>query len=145
MRDYSNSTTETFWTRNVRLVTFLVCMAVFLSACVFVGARVYDYFQPPEEALPAMREADLLALCSRTPSLRLRDFEAYEHESGGEWTIDGRTGKTLFLNVGERYSLTVMEEVQVGRIIYLVIEDRETDQTLDLLSRSADLADFFKR
>ena len=145
MRDYSNSTTETFWTRNVRLVTFLVCVAVFLSACVFVGTRVYDYFQPPKEELPAMREADLLALCSRTPSLRLRDFEAYEHESGGEWTIDGRTGKTLFLNVGERYSLTVMEEVQVGMIIYLVIEDRETDQTLDLLSKSADLADFFKR
>ena len=138
---YSESTTETFWTRNVRVITFLICIALFLGVVVpVVGYHMYGYFQTEEEPLDVMGEEELLAIYDRIKSSGLSLFDAYRKESVGEWVVAGKTGRTLFVDVGSAYYLTVMEEVERGVIVYAVLTERESKAELDLFDKETDKA-----
>ena len=87
-----------------------------------------------------MGEEEFLALYDRIKTSNLSLFDAYRKESVGEWVVAGKTGRTLFVDVGSSYYLTVMEEVERGVIVYAVLTERESKAELDLFDKETDKA-----
>ena len=145
--EYADSTTETFFSRNVRLITFLICVALLLGVGIpVIGYHMYGYFHTEEVKKPVMGEEELLGLFDYLGAVDLSVFDPFRSDAVGEWTVGGRTGKTLFVDVGEHCYLTVMEDVQSCVIVYAVLTDRQTREELDLLDKTThkqDVRSFF--
>lgn len=81
--------TETFVTRNVKLITFLVCLAIFL---VFFGPwsvmRVMDWIEQMETQEQfeetAMTYEEMVAILKKGKQLQWADFDGYYYEV--RWT-----------------------------------------------------------
>ena len=69
--------TETFFTRNVKLITFLICVAVILSP--FVVTYIRDVVEARREAeLPRMTVDELVYIADIGGDLRQRNLSKYE-------------------------------------------------------------------
>ncbi len=72
--------TETFFSRNVKLLTFIICMAVILSLMAAFGIwRMLNQesMKEPENRMTVLQMEDLVALGS---ALTWADFEGYDHD-----------------------------------------------------------------
>ena len=66
--------TETFWSRNVKLVTFICCMAVIIAGMVAFGIFLHGETKQPDNL---MTEEQMQALVEKGSLLTAKDFEPY--------------------------------------------------------------------
>lgn len=136
--------TETFLTRNVRLITFLICIAVFLGIfgplSVFHLVRYFDTLAD-EATLGTveMTTDDLVALSKRADVLTEKDFERFVREDGGEWKVGHKTGRMSYISVGDRYQLSCMVETSTRKVVYLTLMDLDSGESFDLLDKKTDI------
>ena len=65
---------ETFWSRNVKLVTFICCMAVIIAGMVAFGVFLHGETKQPDNL---MTEEQMQALVEKGSLLTAKDFEPY--------------------------------------------------------------------
>jgi hypothetical protein len=68
--------TETFWSRNVRLITFICCMAVMIAGMMAFGIFLHGETKQPDNL---MTEEQMQALVEKGSLLTLADFDPYPH------------------------------------------------------------------
>lgn len=150
MKRYAKDTagkTESFFTRNVKLITFLICIAVFLGIFGPLSVfHIYQYYVEMQEdgAYVDMTEDDLRALAKRADALTEKDFERFTREESDGWEIGNKTGKMLYIHVGERYLLSCMVEKETKNVVYLKLLDDENEETYDLLDGKVDIDEILK-
>lgn len=139
--------TETFFTRHVRLITFLICMAVFF--CTFVPlalwgpVNVFDLLQScnENEGREAMTVEDLHSVARKNKSLMITDLDRFIADtSKGEQA--GLQYVIYQIDVGDRYLLTASFNEASGRVYFLTLTDLKTDAYLDLLEDYRKLDEF---
>ena len=121
--------TETFWTRNVRLLTFLICTAVFLA--VFGPISVFQIKSCIEENAtgdPLTADA-VITLAERRLALKLSDFEDYE-----KTVSEGEDAVLYTIKVGEEYLVMVGAEDEDGMLTTFTVSRIQTDETVDVLA-----------
>ncbi len=135
--------TENFFTRNVRLITFLCCLAVFLT---FFGPisifYIDDYIESLEQDTRRdMTLEDLRSVSDAGRTLNMRALEQFKGEKSenGEGT---ESTVTYNIPVGERYFLMAGFYAESGKVYYLTLTDLEAHTDLDLLDRTSDLEAF---
>ena len=68
--------TETFWSRNVRLITFICCMAVIIAGMMAFGIFLHGETKQPDNL---MTEEQMQALVEKGSLLTLADFDPYPY------------------------------------------------------------------
>ena len=139
--------TESFFTRNVKLITFLICIAVFLGIFGPLSVfHIYQYYVEVQEdaSYVDMTEDDLRALAKRANVLTEKDFERFTREDGGEWEVGPKTGRMFYIQIGERYLLSCMVEKESKSVVYLKLLDDESEKTYDLLDVKVDIDEILK-
>ena len=69
--------TETFFTRNVKLITFLICIVIIFSPFVYV--YIMDTIEAKRlEKRPEMTVDELVLIADRAKDLHMRDLDKYE-------------------------------------------------------------------
>ncbi len=121
--------TETFWTRNVRLLTFLICMAVFLA--VFGPYSVFRIracmVENRLEGDP-MTVEDVIDLAALHDQLKFSDFQRFERsESKGEDTL------YYAVRVEEKYLVMVGASERRGPLTYFTVSRIDNDRTVDVM------------
>lgn len=137
--------TETFFSRNVRLITFLICMAVFFGT---VGPwsvfKIYEYIGQAQDTRVEMTLSDLHTLAARSASLTQKDLDGFYGERDVR-TVDGIEVEVYYqIPIGQEYSLFATSVTSTGRIMYLQLTDLNTFERIDLLDKNADLDAFLQ-
>lgn len=122
--------TETFWTRNVKLITFLICVAVFLTVFGPMSVfRIAKYIEENRDEGEEMSVETVLELSNRHQALRLSDFKKYE-----KTISDGEDAILYFLTVEEDYLVMVGAESKKGYLTCFTVTDTRTDKTVDVMA-----------
>ena len=136
--------TETFWTRNVKAITFFICLAVFLAAfgpwSVF---RIMDAIEESRVDGKLMDAGDVLDLAENRDSLYFSQFEEY-HGEVQEWEF----GKYYIINIEETYLVMVGTEMTNGRISYFTVTHIPSNEEIDVMGATFkldDLKDLLKK
>ena len=134
--------TETFFTRNVRLITFLICITVFLGIfgplSVFHIVRHFNEIKE-EASYTEMTVEDLRVLLKRADTLTEKDITRYAHDDGGDWKVADKTGRMYYIQLGERFQLSCMVELQTKSVVYLSLFDSDLNESFDLLDKKTDI------
>ena len=144
----SPAKTENFLSRNVRTVTFITVMVLFLLAALLLAWMVHGeaLFPMPEaeDARPEMTVEELRDVCARARTLTGEELARYRGENYDR-TIDGTVVEYYYyINaIGGRYNLSATERASDGRIMYLSLHDIKTKRTVDLLDGATDVGAFF--
>ncbi len=137
--------TENFWTRNVRTITFLCCLAVILSVIgPFSIFYIRDYLESVEQ--DSRREMTLEEVRTISASPRTLDHRAFDRFKGEKSENGEGTDRTVTYNIpiGERYFLMAGFYTENGKVYYLTLTDLERSADIDLLDRNSDLEAFLK-
>ena len=134
--------TENFFTRNVKLITFLVCVIIIFSP--FVATYIQDTIKArQEEERPEMTVEYLMLLAERGKDLRQRDlskFEAYREES------DMQNMKYAIYRIPvqhkENIILSISFDASMDYVFYINLTNMDTRAELDILSQADDLEEF---
>ena len=130
--------TETFLTRHVRLITFLVCITVFLFL-----------FWPI--AMPEMRklshEGDLRSQMTVSDVLRIADLgtrlQASELDQYVGTKVEMDYGDYYYIDVEPHYQMLAVFHKDTGLLLFCHLSDKVTDEKIDLLKNDAE--DFLKQ
>ena len=134
--------TETFFTRNVKLITFFICMAVIFSP--FVITYIQDIVQAQREASrPEMTVDELAHIAEIGKDLRQRDLSKYE-DYREEVDMQGMKYASYRIPVlHERdYYLSVSFDMAMDYVFYVNLIDLDTRAELYLLSDDNKLEEF---
>lgn len=134
--------TETFFTRNVKLITFFICIAVIFSP--FVITYIQDIVQAQREASrPEMTVDELAHIAEIGKDLRQRDLSKYE-DYREEVDMQGMKYASYRIPVlHERdYYLSVSFDMAMDYVFYVNLIDLDTRAELDLLSDANKLEEF---
>lgn len=137
--DVREMRTETFASRNVKLITFLVCMALFFA---FFGPvsffRVRDCMDSRRtEKMPELTCDDVIGLTEDRSRLSMQVLRRFR----GEYN-PGDKGNT-FTAYFDHYILLAFEDPATGLLTYCAVMDRNSEEKLDLTDKNADAAAFF--
>lgn len=138
-----DSSTETFFTRNVRTITFLICMAVFLAVAgpwSFFRIRdaIYEYQESKREP---MTVADVIQLSEYTRDVFLSDVDKFKGERSN-WTNEIH----YTVEIEDKYLLYVVAEPNTQKILYATlthldcVEEEYESKMADVLKK--DIATF---
>ena len=134
--------TETFFSRNVKLITFLICVAIILSP--FVITYIQDVMETRREAeLPKMTVDELVFIAERGNDLRQMDLSKYE-DYREEIDMQGMkyaSYRIPVLHEKELY-LTISFDMTMDYVFYVNLTDLDTRKELDLLSRADQIEEF---
>ena len=134
--------TETFFTRNVKLITFLICVAVILSP--FVVTYIRDVVEARREAeLPRMTVDELMYIADIGGDLRQRDLSKYE-DYREEIDMQGMkyaSYRIPVLHEKELY-LSISFDMTMDYVFYVNLIDLDTRKELDLLSHADQIEEF---
>ena len=136
--------TENFFTRNVKLITFLICIGVFLA---FFGPltvfTIINYIEEKQDSRPVMSEEELLALSELDRDLYFSDIDGFKGTKDIK-TIDvplsdgGTQVKEVeiyyYFDVGENYSALAIAEIETEKIIYFRLSNKRTQWKADVLT-----------
>lgn len=140
---YTAGKTETFFTRNVRLITFLICLGVFLA--LFGPLTVFtviNYIEERKDTRPVMSEEELLALSELDRDLYFSDIEGFKGLKDVKTiavSVDGGGTEIkeveiyYYFDIGEDYSALAIAEIDTGKIIYFRLNDKNTQWKADVL------------
>ena len=134
--------TENFFTRNVKLLTFFICVAVILAP--FVIVYINDVIEEKREAsLPDMTVDELVLIAEKSTDLRQRDlakFEGYRTENE-EQGMKYAMYRIPVLHE-ERMVLSISFDASLDYVFYLQLMNLETQEKLDLLTEPEKLEKF---
>lgn len=134
--------TETFFSRNVKLITFLICVAIILSP--FVITYIQDVMETRREAeLPKMTVDELVFIAERGNDLRQRDLSGYE-DYREEIDMQGMkyaSYRIPVLHEKELY-LSISFDMAMDYVFYVNLTDLDTRKELDLLSCADQIEEF---
>ena len=134
--------TETFFSRNVKLITFLICVAIILSP--FVITYIQDVMETRREAeLPKMTMDELVFIAERGNDLRQMDLSKYE-DYREEIDMQGMkyaSYRIPVLHEKELY-LSISFDMTMDYVFYVNLTDLDTREELDLLSCAGQIEEF---
>ena len=134
--------TETFFSRNVKLITFLICVAIILSP--FVITYIQDVMEERREAeLPKMTVDELVFIAERGNDLRQMDLSKYE-DYREEIDMQGMkyaSYRIPVLHEKELY-LYISFDMTMDYVFYVNLTDLDTRKELDLLSCADQIEEF---
>ena len=134
--------TETFFSRNVKLITFLICVAIILSP--FVITYIQDVMEERREAeLPKMTVDELVFIAERGNDLRQMDLSKYE-DYREEIDMQGMkyaSYRIPVLHEKELY-LSISFDMTMDYVFYVNLTDLDTRKELDLLSCADQIEEF---
>lgn len=134
--------TENFFTRNVRLITFLICIGVFLAIFGPLSVfHIYQYVTEQSDTRAEMTVDDLRALAVSPKTVRPEDLDKFLGEVGSNTVGDLRC-EVYQIDVGERYFLIASFESANQKPFYMTLTDVETHEELDLLEDHNKLEEF---
>ena len=121
--------TENFFTRHVKLITFLVTVGLFLVIVgpILIFGVTHDWMKPHE--LPEMTVEDVITLSEQNTSLKLSQFTCFEGEMQ-EWGF----GDYYVIEIDARYTLVCGADPQTQVVFYCELKDSVTEQQLDVLN-----------
>ena len=134
--------TETFFTRNVKLITFLICITVIFSP--FVVTYIQDTLEAKRlEARPEMTVDELVSLAQKGNDLRQRDLEKFV-EYREEVEMQGMKYASYRIPVLHEKDLylSISFDASLDYIFHLNLMDMDTRAELDLLSEADKLEEF---
>lgn len=131
------SSTETFFTGNVRLITFLICMAVFLAlAGPWSFFRIRDaVLEHRENRRTTMTVQDVLTLSESAKTLQLSDVEKYRGERS-DWSNEIHYS----VEIEDAYFLYAVADSATQKITYLTL----THLNCEAHESNERMADVFK-
>ena len=134
--------TENFFTRNVKLITFLVCVTIILSP--FAIVYIQDMLEERRLASrPEMTVDELVLIAERGKDLRQRDFEKFK-DYREEVEMQGMkyaSYRIPLLHERNCY-LSVSFDMTMDYVFYVNLIDLDTHEELDLLSYADQLEEF---
>ena len=141
VRAYEDTTgkTETFWTRHIKLITFLIVIAVFLA--LFGPYNVFDLaksINEKREIEGRITMEEVIALGDLRGTIYLKQLTKYSGELSDLQQLSMYT-----MDIDDRYMLIATAEKPSGRVIYLHLNDRQTKQTIDI--RAEDVRAFLNQ
>ena len=120
--------TETFWTRNVKLLTFLICIFAFLALFGPISVfRIADYIEE-QNAGEEMTVEELLALAELHETLTMRAFEDYEKQ-----VSEAESFLFYYITVDLRYSVMIGAQNEKATLNYFTVTDIQTDKKIDVM------------
>ena len=134
--------TETFFSRNVKLITFLICVAIILSP--FVITYIQDVMETRREAeLPKMTVDELVFIAERGNDLRQRDLSKYE-DYREEIDMQGMKYASYRIPVLHEKDLylSISFDMTMDYVFYVNLTDLDTREELDLLSQADQIEEF---
>lgn len=134
--------TETFFTRNVKLITFMICVAVILSP--FVITYIKDVIEDKRlENRPEMTVDELVLIAERGKDLRQRDFEKFK-DYREEVEMQGMKYASYRIPVLHERNcyLSVSFDTTMDYVFYVNLIDLDTREELDLLGHADQLEEF---
>lgn len=124
--------TETFFTRNVRLITFLICLAVFLAVFGPISVfRIVQYIEENQAEGEPLSVEEVIAFSMDHDRIRLSAFEDYEKEIS-----EGDGAVLYFLTVDTDYLVMVGAVDENGYLTCFTVTDSRTDETVDVMAAS---------
>ncbi len=127
--------TETFFTRNVRLITFLICIAVFLAIFGPLSAfHIRDYIREHSDSRPELTDDVLIALTERSEGFFLSELEKYRGKTQEHTVTDPNDpSHEIVVDIywqadfaDGRYRCMAVAEPVGGRITYLSVVNLQT-------------------
>lgn len=134
--------TETFFTRNVKLITFMICVAVILSP--FVITYIKDVIEDKRlENRPKITVDELVLIAERGKDLRQRDFEKFK-DYREEVEMQGMKYASYRIPVLHERNcyLSVSFDTTMDYVFYVNLIDLDTREELDLLGHADQLEEF---
>ena len=135
--------TETFFTRNVKLITFLICVVVILSP--FVLTYIQDTIEDKRlEKRPEMTVDNLVAIAERGDDLRQRDLSNFV---GYRTEVEMQGMKYAMYRIPiiheDDLVLSISFDASLDYVFHLKLINQDTKEELDLLSDEVkDLEEF---
>ena len=134
--------TENFATRNVRLITFLVCIGVFLAMFIPVGVMGIQNFLDslePDTGLPAMTLDDVIRLSDQDGMVTFSQITCFDGERS-EWPSRGEIHYTV--EIGD-YILVAVADQWYEKLQFLEFSKKDSDAHVDVLTE--DVREFLKK
>lgn len=134
--------TETFFTRNVKIITFLICIIIIFSP--FVIVYIQDTIEDKRlEKRPEMTVENLIAIAERGGDLRQRDlanFEGYRMEN----EMQGMKYAMYRIPISHEDDLvlSISFDASLDYVFYLKLINQDTKKELDLLTEANKLEEF---
>ena len=135
--------TENFLSRNVKLITFLICLGVFLA---FFGPltifKIIAYIEERKDTRPVMSEEELITLSELDRDLYYSDIKGFKGtEDIRSITVSITGGGTAtkeveiyyYFDVGENYTALAIAEIDTEKIIYFQISNVKNQWRADVL------------
>ncbi|MBE6627349.1 MAG: hypothetical protein E7629_00320 [Ruminococcaceae bacterium] len=135
--------TENFLSRNVKLITFLICLGVFLA---FFGPltifKIIAYIEERKDTRPVMSEEELITLSELDRDLYYSDIKGFKGtEDIRSITVSVIGGGTAtreveiyyYFDVGENYTALAIAEIDTEKIIYFQISNVKNQWRADVL------------
>lgn len=134
--------TETFFTRNVKLITFLICVVVILSP--FVLTYIQDTIEDKRlEKRPEMTVDNLVAIAERGDDLRQRDLSSFV---GYRTEVEMQGMKYAMYRIPiiheDDLVLSISFDASLDYVFYLKLINQDTKKELDLLTEANKLEEF---
>lgn len=134
--------TETFFTRNVKLITFLICICVIFSPFVYV--YIMDTIEDKRlEKRPEMTVDELVLIADRAKDLRMRDLDKYEGYLT-ETDIQGMKYAMYRIPILHEKDLvlSISFDASMDYVFYINLINMDTRAELDLLKEAHKLEAF---
>ena len=123
--------TENFGTRNVKLITFLIVMGVFLALflpmAIFGIDMAMDWINRDDR--PQMTLEDVIRLSEKEGDLYLSDLEKYQ---GDLIEYDYETHYSI--EIAPHYYLRAVAQKDTGKLLYFTMANTSTQNKVDILT-----------
>lgn len=130
--------TETFFTRNVRLLTFLITLGVLLVAFLpiaYLEAR--EYYGQRNDSRPKMQVYDLVIL-SEQPEIQGKQLTKFACEENNQ---KDKGFCLVQIEIEPQYTVFASVDTMTGKVVYCTMLNNETNEKIDVLT--ADLRAYF--
>ena len=128
--------TENFFTRNVRLITFLITLGVLLVILGPIAVlEAKNYFVPDYDSRPQMTKADVIRISQMNyiPEKAIREFASVEDEHDYE--------VYYYIDIEPNYKLLAIADKKSGMLIYCQLSNLGTGESVNVLEE--DVEKFF--
>ena len=122
--------TENFFSRNVRLITFLCCITVFLAIFGPIAVlEARDYLTRDYDTRPQMTLKDVIELSDLKDKLTASHIEKYACDKNQE-----KDGCYYYIDIEPHYQVLAVSDKNTGKLLYCQLADFETGETVDVLT-----------
>ena len=128
--------TETFFTRHVRLITFLITLGVLLAVFLPIAyMEAKEYYGQHSDSRPKMEIYDLVILSEQPEILpkQLTKYACIESKKTGFSLIE--------IEIEPHYTVYASVDAETGTVVYCSLLNHETNEKIDVLT--ADLRAYF--